>query len=58
MDFFFFAAGNVLTEKRDRLLPQNVDKVVFMHENVPYYCVELHEVTVVIYHDKLSYHDS
>ena len=30
----FSVAGNVLTEKRNRLLPENVDKLVFLHENL------------------------
>ena len=30
----FSAAGNVLTKKRARLLPENVDKLVFLHENM------------------------
>jgi len=29
----FSVAGNVLTEKRNRLLPENLDKLVFLHEN-------------------------
>ena len=29
----FSAAGNVLTKKRARLLPENVDKLVFLHQN-------------------------
>ena len=30
----FSVAGSVLSEKRNRLLPENVDKLVFLHENV------------------------
>ena len=30
----FSAAGNVLTKKRARLLPENVDKLVFLHQNI------------------------
>ena len=30
----FSAAGNVLTKKRARLLPENVDKLVFLHQNM------------------------
>ena len=30
----FSAAGNVLTKKRVRLLPENVDKLVFLHQNL------------------------
>ena len=30
----FSVAGNVLNEKRNRLLPENVDKLVFLHENL------------------------
>ena len=30
----FSVAGNVLCEKRNRLLPENVDKLVFLHENL------------------------
>ena len=29
----FSVAGNVLTEKRNGLLPENLDKLVFLHEN-------------------------
>ena len=31
----FSAAGNVLTKKRARLLPENVNSLVFLHENMP-----------------------
>ena len=30
----FSVAGNVLSENRNRLLPENVDKLVFLHENL------------------------
>jgi len=30
----FSAAGNVLTKKRARLLPENLDKLVFLHQNM------------------------
>ena len=30
----FSTAGNVLTKKRNRLLPENVDKLVFLHDNM------------------------
>ena len=30
----FSVAGNVLNEKRNRLLPEYVDKLVFLHENL------------------------
>ena len=30
----FSVAGNILIEKRNRLLPENVDKLVFLHENM------------------------
>lgn len=30
----FSTAGNVLTENRNRLLPENVDRLVFLHENL------------------------
>jgi hypothetical protein len=29
----FSTAGNLITDKRNRLLPQNVDKLLFLHEN-------------------------
>ena len=29
----FSVAGNVLCEKRNRLLPENVDKLVFLHDS-------------------------
>ena len=30
----FSVAGNILNEKRNRLLPENLDKLVFLHENL------------------------
>ena len=30
----FSAAGNVLTKRRARLLPENLDKLVFLHQNM------------------------
>ena len=33
----FSVAGNILNEKRNRLLPENVDKLVFLHENLQAY---------------------
>ena len=30
----FSTAGNVLTHKRNRLLPVNVNRLVFLHENL------------------------
>lgn len=30
----FSTAGNVLTKKRNRLLPENVDRLVFLHNNM------------------------
>jgi len=30
----FSAASNVLTKKRARLLPKNLDKLVFLHQNM------------------------
>ena len=30
----FSVAANVLSEKPNRLLPENVDKLVFLHENL------------------------
>ena len=30
----FSTAGNVLTGKRNRLLPENVNRLVFLHENL------------------------
>ena len=30
----FSVTGNVLSEKRNRLLPENVDKFVFLHDNL------------------------
>ena len=29
----FSSAGNLITDKRNRLLPENVDKLLFLHEN-------------------------
>ena len=34
LEQIFSAAGNVLTKKRARLLPENVDKLVFLHQNM------------------------
>ena len=33
----FSVAGNILNEKRNRLLSENVDKLVFLHENLQAY---------------------
>ena len=33
----FSVAGNILSEKCNRLLPENVDKPVFLHENMCVY---------------------
>jgi len=30
----FSAAGNVLTKRRARLLPENLDKLVLLHQNM------------------------
>ena len=30
----FFMARNVLTAKENRLLPENVDRLVFLHDNM------------------------
>ena len=44
----FSAAGNVLTKKRARLLPENVDKLVFLHQNMK---ILLTNTSYVIYLD-------
>ena len=31
----FSTAGNVVSVKRNALLPENVEKLVFLHENLP-----------------------
>ena len=31
----FSTAGNIVTAKRGALLPENVEKLIFLHDNLP-----------------------
>ena len=41
----FSTAGNIVSDKRSALLPENVEKLLFLHSNLPKRHLEYERVT-------------